>query len=126
MSLSEINRMEREFLLGVDFNLYVDQTTYASRLNLLKGLVLAKERNARRLLHGGGMRVLSSAREAWAVEEKGGSGTHINLTMEITHMVRIPDGSTGPANRTFTTAAGNAAAMDLFQRVGNQHILLRV
>lgn len=53
ISLDEINRMEREFLLGVDFNLYVDKMTYASWLNLLKGLVLAKERDARRLLRGG-------------------------------------------------------------------------
>lgn len=48
------------------------------------------------------------------MEENGGSGTHTNLTMEITHMAYIRFGSTGPANRTFTTAAGNAAAMDLF------------
>ena len=107
--------MEREFLLGVDFNLYIDKITYASWLNLLKGLVLAKERDAR------GSQVPPG--EAWAVKEKGGSGTHINLTMEITHP-RF--GSTGPASRTFTTAAGNAAAMYLFQHVGNQHILLRV
>lgn len=39
--------MEREFLTGVDFNLYVDKTTYASWLNLLKGLVMAKERDTR-------------------------------------------------------------------------------
>lgn len=41
--------MEREFLLGVDFNLYVDKPTYESWLNLLKGLVLAKERDSRQL-----------------------------------------------------------------------------
>jgi hypothetical protein len=39
--------MEREFLLGVDFNLYVDKPTYESWLNLLKGLVLTKERDSR-------------------------------------------------------------------------------
>ena len=37
--------MEREFLLGVDFNLYVDKPTYEAWLNLLKGLVCAKERD---------------------------------------------------------------------------------
>ena len=39
--------MEREFLLGIDFGLYVDKTTYLSWLNLLKGLVTAKERHSR-------------------------------------------------------------------------------
>ena len=39
--------MEREFLAGVDFNLYVDKPTYESWLNLLKGLVQAKEKDAR-------------------------------------------------------------------------------
>ena len=39
--------MEREFLLGIDFDLYVDKTTYDSWLNLLKGLVMAKEKDSR-------------------------------------------------------------------------------
>ncbi|KAI9566960.1 cyclin-domain-containing protein [Boletus coccyginus] len=43
IDLSEINRMEREFLVGVDFSLYVSGKKYESWLNLLKGLVLAKE-----------------------------------------------------------------------------------
>ncbi|KAJ3825319.1 cyclin-domain-containing protein [Lentinula raphanica] len=47
IELAEINRMEREFLMGVDCNLYVDKPTYESWLNLLKGLVLAKERDSR-------------------------------------------------------------------------------
>jgi hypothetical protein len=42
--------MEREFLLGIDFNLYVDQDTYESWRDLLKGLVMAKERD-RQLWH---------------------------------------------------------------------------
>ncbi|KAK7047205.1 hypothetical protein VNI00_006871 [Paramarasmius palmivorus] len=45
IDLGEINRMEREFLMGVDCNLYVDKATYESWLNLLKGLVMAKERD---------------------------------------------------------------------------------
>ncbi len=44
ISLTEINRMEREFLLGVDFNLYVDKQTYEKWLWMLKGLVSAKEK----------------------------------------------------------------------------------
>ncbi|KAJ4485245.1 cyclin-domain-containing protein [Lentinula aciculospora] len=47
IELTEINRMEREFLMGVDCNLYVDKPTYESWLNLLKGLVLAKERDSK-------------------------------------------------------------------------------
>ncbi|KAJ3735949.1 cyclin-domain-containing protein [Lentinula guzmanii] len=47
IELTEINRMEREFLMGVDCNLYVDKPTYESWLNLLKGLVFAKERDSR-------------------------------------------------------------------------------
>jgi hypothetical protein len=39
--------MEREFLKGAEFSLYVDKATYESWLNLLKGLVLAKERDNR-------------------------------------------------------------------------------
>lgn len=39
--------MEREFLLGIDFGLYVDKATYVSWLNLLKGLVSAKEKDCR-------------------------------------------------------------------------------
>ena len=41
--------MEREFLVGVDFNLYVDKSTYESWLNLLKGLIMAKERDSKHL-----------------------------------------------------------------------------
>ena len=36
--------MEREFLLGVDFRLYVNTDTYKAWVNLLKGLVSTKER----------------------------------------------------------------------------------
>ncbi|KAI0271676.1 cyclin-domain-containing protein [Gloeopeniophorella convolvens] len=47
IELSEINKMEREFLAGIDFNLYVDKETYARWVGLLEGLVMAKERGAR-------------------------------------------------------------------------------
>jgi hypothetical protein len=39
--------MEREFLIGIDFGLYVDKATYESWLNLLKGLVWAKEMDSK-------------------------------------------------------------------------------
>jgi hypothetical protein len=38
--------MEREFLSGVDFCLFVGTSTYESWLHLLKGLVMAKERDS--------------------------------------------------------------------------------
>ncbi|GBE78572.1 cyclin-domain-containing protein [Sparassis latifolia] len=46
IDLVELNKMEREFLLGIDFGLYVDKTTYSSWLNLLRGLIMAKERDS--------------------------------------------------------------------------------
>jgi hypothetical protein len=82
--------MEHEFLLGVDFNLYIE-TTYASWLNPLKGLVLAKERNARRLLRGFGMRVPSSARRGMGSGREGRFWHPHQPHMEITHMAHIPD-----------------------------------
>lgn len=69
--------MEKEFLLGVDFNLYVDKPTYESWLNLLKGLVLAKERDSRHFRKARGL-VRSS---------------------KLAH----PPNSCGPASRSYTT-----------------------
>ena len=48
ISLTELNKMERKFLLGVNLRLYVDKQTYDLWLNLLRGLVYAKESKARR------------------------------------------------------------------------------
>ncbi|KAI5994608.1 cyclin-domain-containing protein [Pisolithus orientalis] len=48
IDLSEIHKMEREFLTAVDFSLHVSGKQYASWLNLLKGLVLAKETESRK------------------------------------------------------------------------------
>ncbi|KAM6497712.1 Cyclin domain containing protein [Amanita muscaria] len=81
IDLPEINKMEREFLLGVEFNLYVDKPTYESWLNLLKGLVLTKERDSRQY------RTKSRARPSRAAH------TH---------------SSTGPATRTYTTSRTRA------------------
>ncbi|KAI9509873.1 cyclin-domain-containing protein [Russula earlei] len=47
IELNEINKMEREFLAGIDFNLYVDKETYVRWVGLLEGLVMAKERGSR-------------------------------------------------------------------------------
>ncbi|KAI6000919.1 cyclin-domain-containing protein [Pisolithus marmoratus] len=48
IDLCEIHKMEREFLTAVDFSLHVSGKQYASWLNLLKGLVLAKESESRK------------------------------------------------------------------------------
>jgi hypothetical protein len=47
IELSEINKMEREFLAGIHFNLYVDKETYVRWVGLLEGLVMAKEKGSR-------------------------------------------------------------------------------
>ncbi|KAI0063231.1 hypothetical protein BV25DRAFT_1915551 [Artomyces pyxidatus] len=47
IELTEVNKMEREFLEGIDFGLYVDKQTYDAWVNLLKGLVMAKEKDSR-------------------------------------------------------------------------------
>ncbi|KAG9223490.1 hypothetical protein PLEOSDRAFT_1111204 [Pleurotus ostreatus PC15] len=78
IDLAEINKMEREFLLGVDFNLYVDKSTFASWLNLLKGLVMAKERDSRQWRKSRGPARLNRA------------AAH-------------PPSTTGPATRTYTS-----------------------
>ncbi|KAF9467009.1 cyclin-domain-containing protein [Collybia nuda] len=77
IDLPEINRMEREFLMGVDFSLYVDKPTYESWLNLLKGLVWAKERDSRHFRKSRG-----TAR---------------------TSRLANPTSSTGPVSRTYST-----------------------
>ncbi|KII86254.1 hypothetical protein PLICRDRAFT_31192 [Plicaturopsis crispa FD-325 SS-3] len=42
IKLEEINKMEMEFLAGVQYQLYVDKASYDAWLNLLKGLVSTK------------------------------------------------------------------------------------
>jgi hypothetical protein len=49
IDLSEINRMEKEFLAGVDWRLFVSKSKYESWLQLLRGLVQAKDRHSRSL-----------------------------------------------------------------------------
>lgn len=44
IALSEINQMEKEFLNGLNHNLYVDLATYESWVLMLTGLIDAKER----------------------------------------------------------------------------------
>ena len=82
IDLEEINRMEREFLFGVDFNLYVDKSTYESWLNLLKGLIMAKERDSK----------------------------HFRKSRSLAHQARLAatphhPSSTGPATRTYVSSS---------------------
>lgn len=70
ISLEEVNRMEREFLLGIDFGLYVDKTTYLSWLNLLKGLVMAKERDSRNWRRSPRARVTTQSRSHKTVAQR--------------------------------------------------------
>ena len=82
IDLEEINRMEREFLVGVDFNLYVDKSTYESWLNLLKGLIMAKERDSK----------------------------HFRKSKSLAHQSRLAatphhPSSTGPATRTYVSSS---------------------
>ena len=74
--------MEREFLAGVDFNLYVDKSTYESWLNLLKGLIMAKERDSK----------------------------HFRKSRSLAHQSRLAatphhPSSTGPASRTYVSSS---------------------
>ena len=64
--------------------------------------------------------------EAWAVEEKGGSRTHINLIMEITHMAYIPDLEVLVLQVGHSQLQAMLQQWTCFQHVGNQHILLSV
>ena len=72
--------MEREFLVGVDFNLYVDKSTYESWLNLLKGLIMAKERDSK----------------------------HLRKSRSLAHQSRLAasyPSSTGPATRAYVSSS---------------------
>lgn len=95
IDLSEINRMEREFLLGVDFNLYVDKPTYESWLNLLKGLVMAKERDSRQLRKS---RARSSRNAHITASAGPATRTYTSRTRGTSHRARSTS-PTRPANQ---------------------------
>ncbi|KAL1740195.1 hypothetical protein HDZ31DRAFT_2633, partial [Schizophyllum fasciatum] len=64
MTLDQVNRMEREFLEGVDYNLYVDQREFESWVQLLRGLVSAKQSALRQFRKGRSMTRGRSGRPA--------------------------------------------------------------
>jgi hypothetical protein len=49
IDLEEVNKMEREFLKGIEFRLCVHESDYQDWLLLLKGLVMTKERDSQRM-----------------------------------------------------------------------------
>ena len=105
--------MEREFLLGVDFNLYVDKPTYEAWLNLLKGLVWAKERDCRRVANGVGRGRHQQHHMRGRERERAGDRPVAKKGYATT-------GSTGPPNRMFTTPSA-AATTATTKQSGNPY-----
>lgn len=89
--------MEREFLTGINFRLSVDKLTYDSWLQLLKGLVLAKEREYQQWL--------SMRRKARTSTSATGSRVH-RLNTDIPE-IRVPHRrrSTSPRNATVSRSS---------------------
>ncbi|TFK38782.1 cyclin-domain-containing protein [Crucibulum laeve] len=109
ISLDEINRMEREFLLGVDFNLYVDKSTYESWLNLLKGLVMAKERDSRQYWcdrrggYGGAARRASRTGRVMPAQNHGSVGPSVRSYMRDARRESYRARSTSPTSRSYAS-----------------------
>ena len=114
IELEEINRMEREFLLGVDFNLYVDKPTYEAWLNLLKGLVWAKERDCRRVANDVGRGRHQQQHVRGRERERAGD-------KPIPKKGYTTTGSTGPPSRVFTTPSAATATTKQTGRTGNPY-----
>lgn len=89
--------MEREFLTGIDFRLSVDKLTYDSWLQLLKGLVLAKEREYQQWL--------SMRRKAHASKSAAAPRIH-RLNADVPE-IRVPHRprSTSPRNATVSRSS---------------------
>jgi len=111
IELEEINRMEREFLLGVDFNLYVDKPTYEAWLNLLKGLVWAKERDCRRVANGVGRGRHQQQHVRGRERERAGD-------KPVAKKSYTTMGSAGPSSRVFTTPSAAATTATTTKKTG--------
>ena len=94
--------MEREFLLGVDFNLYVDKSTYESWLNLLKGLIMAKERDSKHFRKSRGL--ARQSRLAASPHHPSSTGpatrTYVSSSRQKPPVYRHRARSTSPTSRT--------------------------
>lgn len=88
--------MEREFLTGIDFNLYVDQDTYQSWRDLLKGLVMAKERDRQQWRRSSRIQHRSSTRP---------SNTSSAAPVSRSYSLRYR----GPSHRARSTSPGESS-----------------
>jgi hypothetical protein len=94
--------MEREFLMGIDFNLYVDQDTYESWRDLLKGLVMAKERDRQQWRRSSRIQHRSSTRPSNTSSAAPASRSYSLRYRGPSHRARST--SPGESSRCFTYA----------------------
>lgn len=102
IDLEEINRMEREFLVGVDFNLYVDKSTYESWLNLLKGLIMAKERDSKHLRKSRGVAHQSRLAASYPSSTGPATRAYVSSSRPKPPVYRHRARSTSPTSRTLS------------------------
>ena len=102
IDLEEINRMEREFLVGVDFNLYVDKSTYESWLNLLKGLIMAKERDSKHLRKSRGLAHQTRLATSYPSSTGPATRTYVSSSRQKPSVYRHRARSTSPTSRTLS------------------------
>lgn len=108
IDLSEIAKMEREFLVGVDNSLYVDQSTYESWLHLLKGLVAAKDKDSQRFRKSRQVRVPKSSSS---------TRTYSNKHRVPSHRAR----STSPVQSVRTTSLDTTSQVQHAQMYAYSH-----
>ena len=94
--------MEREFLVGVDFNLYVDKSTYESWLNLLKGLIMAKERDSKHLRKSRGLAHQSRLAASYPSSTGPATRAYVSSSRQKPPVYRNRARSTSPTSRTLS------------------------
>jgi hypothetical protein len=136
IKLDEINKMELEFLNGIQNKLYVDQNSYKSWLNLLKGLVAAKEHHSRSLRHSRHvLRVMNAkhaihqAHHAASVHARTHRHHHVphraRSTSPTTRMASLPSfshDSAYPENRAPATAHAAAIGSKRSAEAAFEHV----
>lgn len=75
--------MEREFLMGIDFDLYVNKPTYESWVNLLTGLVMAKEKDSKHW-----QRSRCSVRASHLARPQCHRHAHLSVSRAVSHRAR--------------------------------------
>jgi hypothetical protein len=94
--------MEREFLVGVDFNLYVDKSTYESWLNLLKGLIMAKERDSKHLRKSRSLAHQSRLAPSYPSSTGPATRAYVSSSRQKPPVYRYRARSTSPTSRTLS------------------------